>query len=55
MADRTIRITASQVSVDARLDESRTASAVNVVGRVTGDATWFKAVRAGTKVTIDRG
>src|ERR671937_496844 len=36
-------------------DEIRPASAVNVVGRVSGDATVFKKVRAGTRVTIERG
>jgi len=36
-------------------DEIRPASPVNVVGRVSGDATVFKNVRAGTRVTIERG
>jgi hypothetical protein len=35
-------------------DEIRPASPVNVFGRVTGDARVFKAVRTGTRVTIDR-
>src|ERR1044071_9119170 len=35
--------------------EIRPASAVNVFGRVSGDATVFKAVRAGTTVKIERG
>ena len=39
----------------SRGDEIRPASAVNVVGRVGGDATVFKKVRAGTRVTIERG
>ena len=39
----------------SRGDEIRPASAVNVIGRVTGDATVFKKVRAGTRVTIERG
>ena len=34
-------------------DEIRPASAVTVVGRVTGDARAFKKVRAGTGVTIE--
>jgi uncharacterized protein len=34
-------------------DEIRPASAVTVVGRVTGDARVFKKVRAGTGVTIE--
>jgi hypothetical protein len=34
-------------------DEIRPASAVTVVGRVTGDAKAFKKVRAGTGVTIE--
>jgi hypothetical protein len=34
--------------------EIRPASAVNVVGRVTGDATVFKQVRAGARVRIER-
>ena len=38
----------------SRSDEIRPASAVNVVGRVTGDARIFEAVRAGTRVVIDR-
>jgi uncharacterized protein len=36
-------------------DEIRPASPVNVVGRVNGDATMFKKVRAGTRVTLERG
>jgi len=39
----------------SRGDEIRPASPVNVVGRVTGDATKFKKVRAGTRVTLERG
>jgi len=39
----------------SRVDEIRPASAVNVIGRVSGDATVFKKVRAGTRVTIERG
>ena len=35
-------------------DEIRPASAVNVFGRVVGDATPFKAVRAGTRIRIER-
>lgn len=35
-------------------DEIRPASAVNVVGRVSGDATVFKQVRAGTNVKLER-
>jgi hypothetical protein len=38
----------------SRGGEIRPASAVNVVGRVTGDATVFRKVRAGTRVVIDR-
>ncbi|HEV8583477.1 MAG TPA: cyclophilin-like fold protein [Methylomirabilota bacterium] len=38
----------------SRGDEIRPASAVNVVGRVGGDATVFKQVRAGARVTIQR-
>ncbi len=38
----------------SRGDEIRPASAVNVVGRVDGDATVFKAVRAGARVTIEQ-
>jgi hypothetical protein len=37
----------------SRGDEIRPASAVTVVGRVTGDAKAFKKVRAGTGVTIE--
>jgi uncharacterized protein len=39
----------------SRGDEIRPASPVNVVGRVIGDATVFKKVRAGTRVTLERG
>jgi hypothetical protein len=39
----------------SRGNEIRPASAVNVVGRVSGDATVFKKVRAGTRMTIERG
>ena len=35
--------------------EIRPASAVNVFGRVIGDPTVFKKVRAGTRVTLGRG
>jgi uncharacterized protein len=38
----------------SRGDEIRPASPVNVVGRVNGDATVFKKVRAGARVTLDR-
>ena len=38
----------------SRGNEIRPASPVNVVGRVNGDATVFKKVRAGTRVTIER-
>lgn len=34
--------------------EIRPASAVTVIGRVVGDATLFRQVRAGTTVTIER-
>ncbi len=36
----------------SRKGEIRPASAVNVFGRITGDATVFKGVRDGAKVTI---
>lgn len=39
----------------SRGNEIRPASPVNVVGRVSGDATVFKKVRAGTRVTLERG
>jgi len=39
----------------SRGDEIRPASPVNVVGRVGGDPTVFKKIRAGTRVTIERG
>ena len=39
----------------SRGDEIRPASPVNVVGRVSGDPTVFKKVRAGTRVAIERG
>ena len=39
----------------SRGDEIRPASAVNVVGRVSGDATVFRKVRAGARVIIERG
>jgi hypothetical protein len=35
-------------------DRPRAASAVNVVGKVLGDATAFKAVASGTKVRLER-
>jgi uncharacterized protein len=38
----------------SRGGEIRPASAVNVFGRVQGDATVFKAVRSGTTVKIER-
>jgi uncharacterized protein len=38
----------------SRGDEIRPASAVNVVGKVLGDPTVFKKVRAGGRVTLDR-
>ena len=38
----------------SRGDEIRPASPVNVVGRVHGDPTVFKKVRAGTRVTLER-
>ena len=37
----------------SRGDEIRPASAVTVIGRVIGDATLFRQVRAGTTVTIE--
>jgi len=36
-------------------DEIRPASAVNVFGRVDGDATIFKKVRSGAKVRLEKG
>ena len=36
-------------------NEIRPASAVNVVGRVVGDATALKKVRGGSRVTIEQG
>src|SRR5215470_12922488 len=38
----------------SRGDEIRPASEVNVFGRIDGDATAFKAVRAGTRVRLER-
>jgi len=38
----------------SRGDEIRPASPVNVFGRVTGDATVLKKVRAGTRIRIER-
>jgi hypothetical protein len=38
----------------SRGDEVRPASPVNVFGRVEGDATAFRKVRAGTRVRIER-
>jgi hypothetical protein len=35
-------------------DEPRAASGVNVFGRIDGDPTCFKKVRAGARVTLDR-
>ena len=37
----------------SRGDEIRPASAVTVIGRVSGNATLFKQVRAGTTITIE--
>lgn len=39
----------------SRGDEIRPASAVNVFGKVTGDATLFKKVCSGTMIYIERG
>jgi hypothetical protein len=39
----------------SRGDEIRPASAVNVVGRVVGDARAFKRVRAGSRVRMEAG
>jgi hypothetical protein len=39
----------------SRGDEIRPASAVTVVGRVTGDARMFTKVRAGAEVRLERG
>jgi len=39
----------------SRGNEIRPASPVNVVGCVSDDATVFKKVRAGTRVTLERG
>jgi uncharacterized protein len=39
----------------SRGDEIRPASAVTVVGRVLGDPTVFRQVRAGTRVRLERG
>ena len=39
----------------SRGNEIRPASPVNVIGRVQGDATAFKAVRAGATVRLERG
>ena len=38
----------------SRGDEIRPASAVTVVGRIVGDPTVFKKVRAGTRVRLER-
>jgi hypothetical protein len=38
----------------SRGDECRPASPVNVVGKVLGDASVFRKVRAGARVTIER-
>ena len=38
----------------SRGDEIRPASPVNVVGRIVGDARMFKAIRAGTRVVVER-
>ena len=39
----------------SRGNEIRPASAVNVIGRITGDPKAFKRVRSGTTVRIERG
>jgi hypothetical protein len=39
---------------ESRGDEIRPASAVNVVGRIVGDPTVFKTVRAGARVALRR-
>lgn len=39
----------------SRGDECRPASPVNVVGRVDGDPTVFKTVRAGARIRLERG
>ena len=39
----------------SRGNEIRPASAVNVVGRITGDPKIFRRVRSGTTVNIERG
>ncbi|MFC1920577.1 cyclophilin-like fold protein [Chloroflexota bacterium] len=39
----------------SRGDEVRPASAVNVFGKVNGDAAVFKQVASGTEVTIEKG
>jgi uncharacterized protein len=39
----------------SRGDEIRPASAVNIFGRVVGDAAVFKQVRAGTPIRVERG
>ena len=38
----------------SRVDECRPASPVNVVGRIEGDPTTFREVRAGTRVRLER-
>ena len=38
----------------SRGDEPRAASGVNLVGRVTGDATVFKRVQSGTAIRLER-
>jgi hypothetical protein len=38
----------------SRGEEIRPASPVNVLGRIVGDATVFKKVRTGTRVTVER-
>ena len=38
----------------SRGDQIRPASAVTIIGRVSGDATLFRQVQAGTTVTIER-
>ena len=39
----------------SRGDECRPASPVNVLGRVDGDPTVFKTVRAGARIRLERG
>lgn len=39
----------------SRGNEIRAASPVNVFGRISGDATVFKEVKAGTEIVVERG